>query len=201
MKLDILNVKLKYWHKIFVCILLLLLNSFKISADNECPKCQKLFPDNFNFCPNDRTPLKKVVIIQPKKMDDTNLNKNNEQTETSLNNPNFNFNNDTNIIAIAIETKQKSDLKEQVIKGAYDYDKTMTAIKKFFDTDKPLAFFLLNYLYERYPKDYELLKLFAAYYISIEEYDEAQKKLEESEKILNAKIKELEKKNNNKNQK
>lgn len=200
--------------KTIIFLLILLFNSFSIKANDtnsiakndahvmQCPKCGKKFPnDSFQFCNEDGTRLKKIqfMVVNLKKTgeygkEDKDIGPAGEQKKQVAKQEEI-----KKEIKETIDNEQKEKIKVKVEENTFDYDKTMKAIREYFDKDKKLALFLLEYIYMRYPADVEVLKLYADFLTGIKQYDKAMELYKKAEEIINGRLKEARRTNEKKN--
>ncbi|MBP7654546.1 hypothetical protein KA977_14080 [Candidatus Dependentiae bacterium] len=178
---------MKFFKKFILIVFIVFALQYSLWA-KYCEVCKKNYSEKFNFCPvhgkNLRINPTLIKIIPEKKND----NKISEIVKKNID--------EDNAVKKIIEDNEKEKLKKELSLNTYDYDKTISLIKLYFDKDKKLAGFLLEYLYELYPEDIELLKIYSSYLLSIDEFDKAQKFLEKAEMIISKKIREKENEKN-----
>jgi len=167
-----------------LAIYLLVLTDSRLNA-GVCPVCKQVYSDSYNFCIIDGAPLNKtqIVIVDTPKTKTRLLEKSEKDygvAETTRR---------------MQEEEVKTSIKNEVKQNTFDYGKTLKAIRLYFDIDKKITLFLLDYIYERYPEDIEVLKLFSSFYISIDDYGKALKYLDKAEKLIEKKIAEQDKNN------
>ncbi len=170
-----------------LCFLLLTIefgNAETKSDTRQCSVCGKIYTKTkYNFCIIDGAPLtdQKLMIVNPVKKEVSLLKSANIA----------NFKNQKTIEEFHND-QLKQNITDNVKLNIYDYEKTMAAINKFWDSDLALTFYLLNYLYQKYPEDLDVMKKLADYYFKMEEYSRASEILEKVENILNQKLEKFE---------
>jgi len=181
--------------KIYLLIIfLIVLNTNILSASvMQCPKCGKKFPDDkYQFCTEDGTNLKtlKVMVVNVKQIGSPEKGTQNNKEKTEQEKQFIKKEEIKKEISGAIENDEKERIKAKAEENTFDYDKTMKAIREYFDKDKRLALFLLDYIYLRFPSDVEVLKLYAEFQISIKQYDSAMEFYKKAEDIIVGRLKE-----------
>jgi hypothetical protein len=161
-----------------VLIILFFVLSIRIYA-GECPICKKNYPDKYLFCPVHGIKISdmkfEVIKKEPQNNELINNLKKVKEKESEY--------------IFKIENRKR--LLEKIKKNVFSYDVMIQLAKDYFDKDKILCLLVLENLQKKYPDDYEVLKLSADFYMSIEDYNKAAEFYNKIEKSINQQIKEI----------
>lgn len=163
--------------------------SYPLSAGNYCPECNIEYDTNFNFCPihGNKISQLEVKILPVETSKSINSDEHKKQVDEKERESVSGFYN-------------RIELLDRIKNHKFDYKALFEISEKYFEKDKKIAYASLEYLYIKYPEDYNVIKLFADYYLSIQNFEKALELYNQIEQMINEKIsKNIEKLNTIKN--